>query len=52
MRMVIKDIMEVCNCSDGVAHDIEYQMEITDFDFSQSTQEEFRVAAEFAMTEI
>lgn len=52
MRMVIKDIMEVCNCSDDVAHDIEYQMEITDFDFSESTQKEFRVAAEFAMTEI
>ncbi len=52
MRIVIKDIMKICKCSDKVALNIEEQMEIEGFDFSQATQSEFRSAAKFAMTQI
>jgi hypothetical protein len=52
MRIVIKDIMKVCKCSDKVALNIEEQMEIEGFDFSQATKKEFRIAAKFAMMEI
>ena len=52
MRIVIKDIMKICKCSENVALKVEEHMEIEDFDFSQSTQRQFRVAAVFSMSQI
>ena len=52
MRMNIKRIMEILDCSDDYAQKVEYEMECSDFDFSESTKAEFSVAVNYAVFEL
>tara|TARA_R110001632_G_scaffold223533_1_gene355404 strand:+ start:1773 stop:1934 length:162 start_codon:yes stop_codon:yes gene_type:complete len=50
--MNIKKIMEFLDCSDDFAQKVEYEMECTDFDFSEATDAEFSVSANYAVFEL
>ncbi len=52
MRLVIKQIMEVLDCSDDFAQKVEYQMECNDFDFSEATDAEFKLEVNYAVFEL
>ena len=52
MRLVIKQIMETLDCSDDFAKKVEYQMECAGFDFSESTDAEFKQEVNYAVFEL
>ena len=52
MRLVIKQIMEILDCSDDFAQKVEYQMECAGFDFSEATAAEFSVSVNYAVFEL
>ena len=52
MRLVIKDIIKALNVTEEIAIKVEFQMECTDFDFSQATSQEFLQEAKYALMEV
>tara|TARA_R110000772_G_scaffold36260_1_gene86894 strand:+ start:350 stop:514 length:165 start_codon:yes stop_codon:yes gene_type:complete len=52
MRLVIKQIIKVLSVTEDIARKIEFQMECTDFNFSQATSQEFLQEAKYALIEV
>lgn len=52
MNMYTKSIMSLFNVSVEVAKTIQFQMECSDFDFSEATNKQFKQEAEFAMMDL
>jgi len=52
MRLVIKDIIKALNVTEEVAKKVEFQMQCTDFDFSQATSQEFLQEAKYALMDL
>jgi len=52
MRLNIKKIIELLGCSEHFAKKVEYEIECTDFDFSEATDAEFSVAVNYAVFEL
>ena len=52
MNMYTKAIISLFNVSEEVAKTIQFQMECSDFDFSEATDKQFKQEAEFAMMDI
>ena len=52
MNIYTKKIISIFNVSEKVARTIQFQMECSDFDFSEATDKKFKQEAEFAMMDI
>jgi len=52
MRLVIKQIIKVLSVTEDIAKKVEFQMECTDFNFSQATSQEFLKEAKYALIEV
>jgi len=52
MRLNIKKIIELLDCDEDFAKKVEYEIECTDFDFSEATNAEFSVAVNYAVFEL
>ena len=52
MRLVIKQIIKVLSVTEDIAKKVEFQMECTDFNFSQATSQEFLQEAKYALIEV
>ena len=50
--MNIRNIMDLIDCSEDYAQKVEYEMECSDFDFSEATDAEFSVAVNYAVFEM
>ena len=49
MRLNIKKIIEILNCDEDFANKVEYEMECSDFDFSEATNAEFKQEVNYAV---